>query len=195
MPLIWDKQLKAFVDTAPPLLYDPAIEAYGDTEGYVHDNALEAWRKVWPARLYLYHEGGECAGITGGWDAYPYKLTGWGSELAPTLVKGVSDMSASMQSPYAGAVATCATIQIDRFGKLCAICSGSAQIHSGVTLCLAPVISESQREVAVYSVIDMGTTKTDEQIIADISQISGSQHVIFRMVANCNVTIKQVWLE
>ncbi len=118
-----------------------------------------------------------------------------GSELAPTLVKGVSDMSASMQSPYAGAVATCATIQIDRFGKLCAICSGSAQIHSGVTLCLAPVISESQREVAVYSVIDMGTTKTDEQIIADISQISGSQHVIFRMVANCNVTIKQVWLE
>lgn len=187
-----------YAETKPPMCYDPALGAYRDTEGMVYNHALEAWQKVWPEHpkvLYLYKDGDECTDITGGWNGYPYKLTGWGSELAPTLVKGVSDMSASMQQPYAGAVATCGTIQVDRYGKLCAICSGSAQIHSGVTLCLAPVIAESQKEVFECSVAGMGTTVTDKQIIADISQISGSQHVIFRLVANCNVTIKQVWLE
>ena len=73
MPLVWDSQLQAFVETAPPLVYDPVLEAYRETEGLVYNPALEAWQKVWPERpekLYLYRDGDECTDVTGGW--YPW---------------------------------------------------------------------------------------------------------------------------
>ena len=37
----------------------------------MYNHELEAWQKIWPERpeaLYLYNQGNECAGITGGWE-------------------------------------------------------------------------------------------------------------------------------
>lgn len=67
MPLIWDKQIGAFKEAAPPLLYDPAIGAYRETEGYAHNPQLDAWKKLWPQELYLYKDGDEYEDVTGGW--------------------------------------------------------------------------------------------------------------------------------
>ena len=39
------------------MLYDPQLEVYKDTEGYAHDNALEAWRKVWPDTVCYIKDG------------------------------------------------------------------------------------------------------------------------------------------
>ena len=37
-----------YTEAEPPLAYDPALEAYRDTEGYAYNPALDAWKKVWP---------------------------------------------------------------------------------------------------------------------------------------------------
>ena len=198
MPLIWNNQLEAYAETAPLPLYDPAIEAYRDTKGLLWDNELEAWREVWPSRpevLHLYNQGDECTDITGGWRAYPYQLSGWGGALAPTLIKGSSSMDASLSGAYTGAVATVRAIPMDGYSKLYALVSSATQMHTGTSLCTAPVTSGEASETGCTTIATHGETVTDKEICIDISQISGTQHVIFRLVSSCNITIKQVWLE
>ncbi len=71
--LIWDSNKQAFEESELPLTYNPAIDAWQDTEGYEHNSELDAWEKVWPRKLYLYNQGDECADITGGWE-YKQKI-------------------------------------------------------------------------------------------------------------------------
>jgi len=63
MPLIWNNQLQAFEESEPPLTYNPAIDAWQDTEGYVHNHELDAWEKVWPEKYYFYKNGIVSSGV------------------------------------------------------------------------------------------------------------------------------------
>lgn len=83
MPLIWNHQLEAFVETAPPLHYDPVLEAYRDTEGYIYDSGLEAWRKAWPETVCYIKDGVSQMEYT--WaDTYKGNSGGAGSYSAQT---------------------------------------------------------------------------------------------------------------
>ena len=75
MALLIPDAAGVYIDQKPPLIYNHQLEAWQDTEGYAHDNAFEAWRKIWPEKLYLYTDGDECVDVTGGYDGIYTRLS------------------------------------------------------------------------------------------------------------------------
>ncbi len=64
MPLVWNNRLQAFEESELPLTYNPAVDAWQDTEGLVYNHELDAWEKVWPEIIYFVKNGVPQAGYT-----------------------------------------------------------------------------------------------------------------------------------
>ena len=212
MPLIWDKQIGAFKETAPPLLYDPAIEAYRDTEGYVHDNALEAWRKVWPTKLWLYKDGDECTSITGGWRYQPYNY------YSPSFVYKTPIIERRADSLYTRLVfgrsfnctliGTANIIDTSRYTKMCCVVSSSYSTTNaacfGKIIVLADGYSINYRSKAeclvCYGGYDGRYVSSNHTLFeVDITDISSAvfaiEHVCDSIAAPDFVQLFKLWLE
>lgn len=60
MPMIWDSNTQAFVESEIPLTYNPQLGAWQETEGLVYNPVLGAWQKVWPEiSAYVYGAANE----------------------------------------------------------------------------------------------------------------------------------------
>lgn len=141
MALLIPDAAGVYIDQKPPLIYNHQLEAWQDTEGYAHDNALEAWRKAWPARLYLYHEGDECADITGGWvttyEHSPQHETWAGGNSA--ISKGPASMmlTISASNNYSsGSIVTTNQIDLTNYNTLyidigALLYAGSSDMYTG----------------------------------------------------------------
>ena len=65
---IWDAQANAFKDAEIPMVWDSQAGAYKDSTGLVYDESAGAWSERWgDNKVWLYKDGDECTGITGGW--------------------------------------------------------------------------------------------------------------------------------
>lgn len=103
--MIWDSSAQAFAEPQNvPRRYDAGSGAYVDTEGRAYDAEVEAWAEKWSPvkQLYLYKDGDECVDVTGGWNAYPYRVNGHNTGKTPTLNKGTNAMTISLNNELSG---------------------------------------------------------------------------------------------
>lgn len=101
--LIWDEQSQAFVEpTNVPMRYDQESGAWVETTGMAWDTQAQAWEEKWSRVEYLYKDGDECVDVTGGWNAYPYRVNGYNTGKTPTLNKGTNAMTISLNNELSG---------------------------------------------------------------------------------------------
>ncbi len=196
MVRVWDAGLNAWRDAKTIRRYDQERQAFVDVEAvYTTINGVK--RQVWPNKLYLYKAGDECVAVTGGWKAYTYTHSGWssGTPTAPNLTKGASSMSASLTVNKAGAVGISKPISLSGYSKLCALVSGNTPQYCHVSLQIGTAINNSDNAVKGAVAIGQNEVITDKTVIMDITQIDRSLYVYFQLVSQCNLTVKQVWLE
>lgn len=133
-----------YAEAEPPMCYDPAMEAYKDTEGHMYNHAMEAWKKVWPTRpkaLYLYNQGDECTDITGGWvttyENSPQYGTWTGGNSAISKEPASMVLTVSASSNYSsGSIVTANPIDLTNYNTMytdvgALLYAGSPNMYAG----------------------------------------------------------------
>lgn len=154
MPLIWDSQKQAFVETEPPLVYNPAIDAWQDTEGYEHNSELDAWEKVWPEKYYFYKNGIVSSGVNWNID-FTYNTNrpgGW--KLPEKMMMGDDRIKFNIQKTLYMQVRYSSMINFSKFKKLYA------------NVCVEKNNGGDYTPVYLMVVKDTHLTFSDEEVLA-----------------------------
>lgn len=219
--LIPSNEPGVFAEPEIPMAYNPDTNAWEDTEGYVYDSATDAWEEAWPRKLWLYKDGDECADVTGGWNAYPYRNRGYNKGKTPELNKNINSMTVSLNNILSSvdtdALRGCIFIEnkIDLSGYK------TLNIHFIKAHAVGTRPGTIWEEKNCYDAIEIGITdlkndgyvkqlpglivknedKEDFVTTLDLADVLGSYYVVVQLLLitlnsnNAYATIDKIWLE
>ena len=205
-----------YTEAEPPLAYDPVLEAYRDTEGLVHDNTLEAWKKVWPEYpevLHLYGDGDECTYYTGGWNPYPYRFDPSAETNGPRA-PGVTrtDEKIILSEPagyFRGSFFSELRISMSQYSVLKVhVVSACAKSNAGYNpydyKALAFISITDEKEDAFEPEVSADIIRANDIMVQDVtvgmdvSGITGKRYIAFgfmSVASDMTIEFDKIWLE
>ena len=171
--------------------------AWRKREAYIYQNGV--WRQFSSVALFLYNNGDQCTNISGGWDAYAYKISidTAVTEVAPTVAKDSSSITVTHYSSYenytSGVLLTNASIDVTNYNSLSINVTAVtlSDVNEGLKLFLTNTKSNNFTMIAS---LDLTTTGIKT---LNISSVSGACYVgIYCQGTNspASVTFNQVYL-
>ena len=127
------------------MTYNPAIDAWQDTEGLVYNHELDAWEKVWPEIIYFVKNGVPQAGYT--W-ADTYK--GNGGSIGSYSARTDGDYFALSISGTATAGKMIVFPAIEKAGTLCAEDIAVTATHGNNSVHFGFARTDSAGKVIIY---------------------------------------------
>lgn len=207
MVRVWDTNLNAYRDAKTIRRYDQELQAFVDVEAvYTTINGVK--RQVWPNKLYLYKDGDECVGVTGGWGI---KLNYYGAADMKNT-NGCFD-SGKLTTSKGNAVFTTNVIDVSRYSKMCAIIDferNDARLHS-LVMALFKIRPSAWEDTPYSKMAELCIANTTQALSGtrflaqfDISGVKEPGYAM--LMANCwfpsingtynsHTKIYEVWLE
>lgn len=176
--MIWDSAAQAFAELQNvPERYDARCGAFVDTTGKVFDRDAEAWKKVWPEKIYFYKDGIVPSGIEWG-VPFSYNESDMSWKLPPrdmTLEDGKIKFSITqgwhMQLCYSSPV------DLTGWNTLYADVTIEENTGGQYTPVYLVVSSDTYMDFGTHGILALTETRTSGIMELDVSGINGLAHI------------------
>lgn len=166
-------------------------------------------------RLWLYREGDECEEITGGWNAYPYRVGGYNNAITPSIEKGNDYIYGSISTTTSddrGVIMTNNRVNLTPFRelKIHIVEATGYTPHPGVVgeasskICVSKTKGDGYISDASSAILTFNNSPvTDSIVTVNIEDVTSEEYVIIGFLnysynssrSYSNVKFDKVWLE